>query len=62
MIQGDGIDYEMAGAILAAVKRSGGSADNVGFGMGGGLLRQVFRDGQLDAPLRFEDVRRNAAL
>ena len=128
VIQGDGIDYEMAAAILAAVKRSGWSADNVGFGMGGGLLqkldrdtqefafkcsevrvkgerrhvykdpvtdhakrskpgrlklvrapngslatvaenaagqdllRQVFRDGQLDAPLRFEDIRRNAAL
>ena len=26
------------------------------------LLRQVFRDGQLSTPLRFEDVRRNAAL
>ena len=46
VIQGDGIDYEMAGAILAAVKRSGWSADNVGFGMGGGLLQKLDRDTQ----------------
>jgi hypothetical protein len=26
------------------------------------LLREVFRDGKLTAPLRFEDIRRNAAL
>jgi nicotinamide phosphoribosyltransferase len=128
VIQGDGVDYEMMGAILAATKRSGWSTDNIGFGMGGGLLqkldrdtqefafkcsevrvrgerrhvhkdpvtdhakrskpgrlklvrtpdgplatvpedaagqdllREVFLNGQLTAPLKFEDIRRNAAL
>lgn len=46
VIQGDGIDYEMIGAILKAMKLAGWSADNVAFGSGGGILQKVNRDTQ----------------
>lgn len=44
VIQGDGIDYEMIGLILEAVKQASWSADNIAFGSGGGLLQKVDRD------------------
>ncbi len=46
VIQGDGIDYEMLGTVLEAMKKAGWSADNVAFGSGGGLLQKVNRDTQ----------------
>lgn len=44
VIQGDGINLAMIGTILQVLKDKGWSADNVAFGMGGGLLQQVNRD------------------
>ncbi|KAJ1653552.1 hypothetical protein IWQ61_006346 [Dispira simplex] len=44
IIQGDGVDYHTIGTILDAVLRAGYSAQNVAFGMGGGLLQRVNRD------------------
>lgn len=46
VIQGDGIDYDEAGRILATLAENGWSADNVAFGMGGGLLQKLDRDTQ----------------
>ncbi len=46
VIQGDGVDYEMAGVVLEALKRAGWSADNISFGMGGALLQKLDRDTQ----------------
>lgn len=46
LIQGDGIDYEETRKILENMKTNGWSADNVAFGMGGGLLQKVNRDTQ----------------
>lgn len=46
VIQGDGIDYQMLGAILDRMTGAGWSADNVAFGSGGGLLQKVNRDTQ----------------
>ena len=46
LIQGDGIDYSMIYGILIALKNSKWSADNIAFGMGGGLLQEVNRDTQ----------------
>ncbi|MGI8747821.1 MAG: nicotinate phosphoribosyltransferase, partial [Deinococcus sp.] len=46
VIQGDGIDEESIREILQAVIQDGFSAENVGFGMGGGLLQMVNRDTQ----------------
>lgn len=46
LIQGDGITTASLPAILAAVLAAGFSAENVAFGMGGGLLQQVNRDSQ----------------
>ena len=46
VLQGDGITESTIGEILSAVKAAGYSADNVGFGMGGGLLQKVDRDTQ----------------
>lgn len=46
LIQGDGIDYEETRRILVEMERSGWSADNVAFGMGGGLLQKINRDTQ----------------
>lgn len=44
LIQGDGISPQSLGKILQTVMKAGFSADNVTFGMGGGLLQQVTRD------------------
>jgi nicotinamide phosphoribosyltransferase len=46
VIQGDGIDYEETKRILGAMIERGWSADNIAFGMGGGLLQKVNRDTQ----------------
>lgn len=43
VIQGDGINVAMIGKILDAVVAAGFSAENVAFGMGGGLLQRVNR-------------------
>ena len=44
VIQGDGINITTLAAILDAVLAAGYSAQNVAFGMGGGLLQKVNRD------------------
>lgn len=44
VIQGDGIDINTMGDILARLKSEGWSADNIAFGSGGGLLQTVNRD------------------
>lgn len=44
VIQGDGINQHTIKAILSAVLEHGFSAQNVAFGMGGGLLQKVNRD------------------
>lgn len=44
VIQGDGIDHVVLERILEAVMAEGFSAQNVAFGMGGGLLQKVDRD------------------
>ncbi len=41
MIQGDGINIKTLAEIAQAVEKAGYSAQNVAYGMGGGLL-QVF--------------------
>ena len=46
IIQGDGINEDSIVAILDAVKKSGFSAENLAFGMGGALLQQIDRDTQ----------------
>lgn len=46
VIQGDGIDHDMIGSVLEAMKDAGWSADNIAFGSGGGLLQKVNRDSQ----------------
>jgi len=44
MIQGDGIDFESLGDILANFKALGFSTENIAFGSGGGLLQNWNRD------------------
>jgi len=44
VIQGDAVTYPVLTEILNAVKAAGYSAQNVAFGMGGGLLQKVNRD------------------
>jgi len=44
LIQGDGIDVHSIEGILQRLTGSGWSAENVAFGMGGGLLQQLDRD------------------
>lgn len=44
MIQGDGITDTSIAAILARLRDAGFAADNIAFGMGGGLLQQLDRD------------------
>lgn len=44
VLQGDGIDTTIMVDILGAMMRGGWSAENVVFGMGGGLLQKVNRD------------------
>ena len=44
VIQGDGIDPESIERILDAMEKEGLSADNIAFGMGGGMLQHPNRD------------------
>jgi len=44
VIQGDGVDYDQAERVLAALAEHGWSADNITFGMGGALLQKLHRD------------------
>ena len=44
IIQGDGVNKKSIKEILQALKEAGFSADNIAFGMGGGLLQSVGRD------------------
>jgi nicotinamide phosphoribosyltransferase len=44
VLQGDGCNYDSIGKILLAMKKDGYAANNVVFGMGGGLLQKVDRD------------------
>jgi nicotinamide phosphoribosyltransferase len=44
IIQGDGVDIKVIRDILEILKENGYSADNIAFGMGGGLLQVVGRD------------------
>lgn len=44
VIQGDGCNLDMIKAILEGITKGGFSADNLAFGMGGGLLQQCNRD------------------
>lgn len=46
VIQGDGIDYEETKNILHRMVVNKWSADNITFGMGGGLLQKINRDTQ----------------
>jgi nicotinamide phosphoribosyltransferase len=46
VIQGDGIDVDSLPKILANLLAAGFSADNLSFGMGGGMLQHVNRDTQ----------------
>lgn len=46
IIQGDGLDYNMIDQILNTMEQAGWSADNIVFGMGGGLLQKCNRDTQ----------------
>jgi nicotinamide phosphoribosyltransferase len=46
LIWGDGIDFEGIKSILTAMKAEFWSADNIVFGMGGGLLQKINRDTQ----------------
>lgn len=46
VIQGDGIDLEETKRILETMEKAGWSADNIAFGMGGGLLQKLNRDTQ----------------
>jgi nicotinamide phosphoribosyltransferase len=46
VIQGDGINEDSIREILEAATRTGYSASNIAFGMGGALLQQVNRDTQ----------------
>lgn len=46
MIQGDGVNELSIRSILGGFMAMGWSADNIAFGMGGGLLQQVDRDTQ----------------
>lgn len=44
IIQGDGMDLVQIEAVLAALSAAKFSADNIAFGMGGGLLQKLDRD------------------
>jgi len=46
VIWGDGLDYTMIENILRAMAKAGWSAENIVFGMGGGLLQKINRDTQ----------------
>lgn len=44
ILQGDEVSPEMIVSILSAMEQKGFSADNIAFGMGGGLLQKLNRD------------------
>ena len=44
VIQGDGVNLDSIGVILAHIEQHGFSTENVAFGMGAGLLQKVNRD------------------
>lgn len=44
IIQGDGVDLNEIILILSHMEKAGWSAENIGFGMGGGLLQKLDRD------------------
>lgn len=44
VLQGDGVEYDTVEEILENLKQHGWSADNIAFGMGGGLLQKLNRD------------------
>jgi len=44
VIQGDGVDYDEIKKVLGATLKEGFAAQNVAFGMGGGLLQKCNRD------------------
>jgi nicotinamide phosphoribosyltransferase len=44
VIQGDGVNPDTIERILYELKRTGWSAENIAFGMGGALLQKVNRD------------------
>ncbi|GFH17266.1 uncharacterized protein HaLaN_13860, partial [Haematococcus lacustris] len=44
VIQGDGIDIDVMRKIAGAIEAAGYAADNVAYGMGGGLLQKVVYD------------------
>lgn len=46
LIQGDGVEYHTIGEILETMKQFDWAAENVAFGMGGGLLQKLNRDTQ----------------
>jgi len=46
VIWGDGLNYVMIENILKAMTKAGWSAENIVFGMGGGLLQKINRDTQ----------------
>ena len=58
LIQGDGINLEMIETILQQMKDRGYSAENIAFGMGGGLLQCLNRD-TLSFAMKTSAVRRN---
>lgn len=43
VIQGDGIDIEVMKKVAGAIEAAGYSAENVTYGMGGGLLQKVMQ-------------------
>jgi nicotinamide phosphoribosyltransferase len=46
LIQGDGVNAQSIADILAVLKANGYAAENIAFGLGGGLLQQLDRDTQ----------------
>lgn len=44
VIQGDGVNFQEIKRVLDGVTSAGFSAENVAFGMGGGLLQKLNRD------------------
>jgi len=67
LIWGDGIDRQGIYSLLEAMMQSGWSADNISFGMGGGLLQKLNRDtckyafkcSAIKRDNRWEDVYKN---
>ena len=51
VIQGDGIDVTVLKRIAGAIEAAGFSAENVAYGMGGGLLQKVSRQLRRYAPV-----------